>query len=127
MPPVLSIPLLSYEERTENGNGLHMLYSSSLDSYGSLSMGDTDYGSLSSYSSKLLPPPSTLEMIVPAHAVGKVMGKGGANIDNICKISGVVLEISDSNCSWGDRVALISGTSEQKHTGGLAAEASAVR
>ncbi|XP_052186825.1 KH domain-containing protein At4g18375-like isoform X3 [Diospyros lotus] len=86
MPPVLSIPLLSYEERTENGNGLHMLYSSSLDSYGSLSMGDTDYGSLSSYSSKLLPPPSTLEMIVPAHAVGKVMGKGGANIDNICKL-----------------------------------------
>ncbi|XP_052186827.1 KH domain-containing protein At4g18375-like isoform X4 [Diospyros lotus] len=86
MPPVLSIPLLSYEERTENGNGLHMLYSSSLDSYGSLSMGDTDYGSLSSYSSKLLPPPSTLEMIVPAHAVGKVMGKGGANIDNICKV-----------------------------------------
>ena len=33
-----------------------------------------------------LPPPSTLEMIVPAHAVGKVMGKGGANIANIRKV-----------------------------------------
>lgn len=34
-----------------------------------------------------LPPPSTLEMVVPAHAVGKVMGKGGANIENIRKVS----------------------------------------
>lgn len=33
-----------------------------------------------------LPPPSTLEMVVPGHAVGKVMGKGGANIGNIRKV-----------------------------------------
>lgn len=33
-----------------------------------------------------LPPPTDLEMVVPAHAVGKVMGKGGANIDNIRKV-----------------------------------------
>lgn len=31
-------------------------------------------------------PPTDLEMVVPAHAVGKVMGKGGANIDNIRKV-----------------------------------------
>lgn len=33
-----------------------------------------------------LPPPSTLDMLVPANAVGKVMGKGGANIANIRKV-----------------------------------------
>lgn len=31
-------------------------------------------------------PPSTLEMLVPANAVGKVLGKGGANIANIRKV-----------------------------------------
>ncbi|KAK4399373.1 KH domain-containing protein [Sesamum angolense] len=80
-------------------------------------MGDNGYGSLSSHSSSLyagLPPPSTLEMVIPAHAVGKVMGKGGTNIDNIRKISGAAIEISDSKSSRGDRVALISGTTEQK-------------
>ncbi|KAL0352836.1 UNVERIFIED_CONTAM: KH domain-containing protein [Sesamum angustifolium] len=80
-------------------------------------MGDNGYGSLSSHSSSLyagLPPPSTLEMVIPAHAVGKVMGKGGTNIDNIRKISGAAVEISDSKSSRGDRVALISGTTEQK-------------
>lgn len=34
-----------------------------------------------------LPPQSALEMVVPAHAVGKVMGKSGTNIDNIRKVS----------------------------------------
>lgn len=34
-----------------------------------------------------LPPLSTLEMVVPANAVGKVMGKGGANLANIRKVS----------------------------------------
>ena len=33
-----------------------------------------------------LPPPSTLEILVPANAVGKVMGKGGANIANLRKV-----------------------------------------
>lgn len=33
-----------------------------------------------------LPAPSTLEILVPANAVGKVMGKGGANIGNIRKV-----------------------------------------
>ncbi|MCI07486.1 KH domain-containing protein [Trifolium medium] len=53
-------------------------------------MGDNGYGSMSSYATKLyeghsLPPLSTLEMVVPANAVGKVMGKGGANLSNIRK------------------------------------------
>ncbi|PQP93637.1 KH domain-containing protein [Prunus yedoensis var. nudiflora] len=63
-----------------------------------------------------LPPPSTFEMLVPANAVGKVLGKGGANIANIRKISGAMIEISDSKSSRGDRIAHISGTPEQKRT-----------
>lgn len=31
-------------------------------------------------------PSSASEMLVPGHAVGKVMGKGGANVDNIRKV-----------------------------------------
>lgn len=33
-----------------------------------------------------LPPPSSLEMLIPANAAGKVIGKGGANIANIRKV-----------------------------------------
>ncbi|KAI8023102.1 KH domain-containing protein [Camellia lanceoleosa] len=86
LPSVPPVAPMSYEQRAETGSGLGMLSSGSLYGYGSLSMGDNGHGSLSSYSSKMyggLPPPSTFEMVVPAHAVGKVMGKGGANIANI--------------------------------------------
>lgn len=121
MPPLLpSVPPvgpLGYDQRADSGSGLGMLSSSSLYGYGSLSMGDSPYGSMSSYSSKLyggLPPPLTLEVLVPANAVGKVIGKGGANLANIRKISGATIEMSDSKSSRGDRVAVISGTPEQK-------------
>ncbi|KAM1917624.1 hypothetical protein ACFX13_037202 [Malus domestica] len=125
MPPVLpSVPpvtSMGYDQRAESGSGLGLLSSGSLYGYGSVSMGENGYGSMSSYPSKLyggsaLPPPSTLEMLVPANAVGKVMGKGGANIANIRKISGAMVEISESKSSRGDRVAHISGTPEQKRT-----------
>ncbi|KAL3522776.1 hypothetical protein ACH5RR_015610 [Cinchona calisaya] len=112
-----SVAPLTYEQRAESGGGVGILPSSSLYGYGSLSMGDHTYGSFSSYSSKVyggLPQPSTLEMVVPAHAVGKVMGKGGMNLENIRKISGASIEISESKSSRGVRVAVISGTSEQK-------------
>lgn len=33
-----------------------------------------------------LPRATFLEMVVPAHALGKVMGKGGANLENIRKV-----------------------------------------
>lgn len=33
-----------------------------------------------------VPPTSALEILVPANAVGKVMGKGGANLANIRKV-----------------------------------------
>lgn len=33
-----------------------------------------------------LPPPSLLEMVIPAHAIGKVIGKNGTNIDTIRKV-----------------------------------------
>ncbi|XAR72484.1 hypothetical protein NMG60_11019137 [Bertholletia excelsa] len=117
LPSVPPVAPLGYEQRAESGSGLGMLSSTSLYGYGSLSMGESGYASLSSYSSKLyggLTPPSTLEMVVPAHAVGKVLGKSGANIANIRKISGAIIEISESKSSRGDRVAIISGTSEQK-------------
>lgn len=41
-----------------------------------------------------LPPPSTLEMLVPANAVGKVMGKGGANIANIRKVCSCLFSLA---------------------------------
>ncbi|XP_059303819.1 KH domain-containing protein At4g18375 isoform X1 [Lycium ferocissimum] len=110
---------LSYEHRIETGNGVGMRSSGS--HYGrheSLSMADDGYGSYSSYSSKLyggrLPPPSALEIVIPGIAVGKVMGKGGSNIDNIRKISGASVDIIDSKSSRGDQIAIISGTQEQK-------------
>lgn len=117
LPPVPPVPApLGYDQRAESGAGLGMLSSSSLYGYGSLSMGENGYGSMPSYANKLyggLPPPSTLDMLIPANAVGKVLGKGGANIANIRKISGATVEISDSKSARGDRIALISGTAEQ--------------
>ncbi|KAL3596647.1 hypothetical protein D5086_008284 [Populus alba] len=119
IPSILpSVPPMGYDQRAESGSGLGLLSSSSLYGYGSLPMGENSYGSLASYSlSKLyegLPPPSTLEMLVPANAVGKVIGKGGANIANIRKISGAMIEISDAKSARGDRIAYISGKPEQK-------------
>ncbi|XP_002519648.2 KH domain-containing protein At4g18375 [Ricinus communis] len=115
VPPVTP---LAYDQRPETGSGLGLLSSSNLYGYGSLTMGDNGYDSMSSYSSSKLygglPPPSTLEMLVPANAVGKVLGKGGANIANIRKISGAMIEISDAKSARGDRIAHISGTPEQK-------------
>ncbi|GJS24358.1 DNA replication licensing factor MCM2 [Tanacetum coccineum] len=46
---------------------------------------------------------SALEMLVPSHAVGNVMGRGRANVDNIRKISEASVEISDNKSSCGDR------------------------
>ncbi|EPS64599.1 hypothetical protein M569_10179, partial [Genlisea aurea] len=106
---------LNYEHRRDTGSGLGLLPSSPY-GYRSLSVGDDAYAPLPSNSSSVyrLPPPSPLEMIIPAYAVGKVMGKSGTNIENIRKISGAIIEILDSRSSRGERVALISGTIEQK-------------
>ncbi|GJV50946.1 retrovirus-related pol polyprotein from transposon TNT 1-94 [Tanacetum coccineum] len=57
---------------------------------------------------------SALEMLVPGHAVGNVMGRGLTNVDNIHKISEASVEISDNKSSCSDRVAVISGKPEQK-------------
>ncbi|XP_065876893.1 KH domain-containing protein At4g18375-like isoform X2 [Euphorbia lathyris] len=115
LPSIPQVAPLAYDQRGETGSGFGLLSSSGIYGYGSLSMGDNGYGSMSSYSSsKLLPSPSTLEMLVPANAVGKVMGKGGANLSNIRKISGAIVEISDAKSARGDRIAHISGTPEQK-------------
>ncbi|KAK2437942.1 hypothetical protein P8452_33743 [Trifolium repens] len=114
--PSVAAPLV-YDQRAEGASGLGMLSSSSHYGYGSLPMAENGYGSISSYTSNLyggMPPPSTLDMLIPANAVGKVLGKGGANIANIRKISGATVEISDTRSGHGDRIALISGTPEQK-------------
>lgn len=116
LPNVPPAAPLNYDHRIETGNGVGMRSSGSRYGHESLSMGD-DYGTFSSYSSKLygaLPPPSAVEMVIPGHAVGKVMGKGGSNIDNIRKISGATVDIIDSKSSRGDQIAIISGTQEQK-------------
>ncbi|KAJ4825314.1 hypothetical protein Tsubulata_014153 [Turnera subulata] len=120
LPAVPSVASLGYDQRAETGSGLDFLSSNSLYGYGSFAMGESGYGSMSSYSSSNLygglPPPSTLEMLVPANAVGKVMGKGGANLANIRQISGAMVEISDAKSTRGDRIAHITGTPEQKRT-----------
>ncbi|GMH28004.1 hypothetical protein Nepgr_029847 [Nepenthes gracilis] len=119
LPSIGSVNPLGYEQRTDTRSGLGILPSDGLYKYGSLSMRDDSYGSLPSYSSKLyagLAPPLTLEILIPANAVHKVMGKGGANMENIRQISGAVIEISESKSSRGDRVAYVTGTSEQKRS-----------
>ncbi|KAF9683739.1 hypothetical protein SADUNF_Sadunf04G0045700 [Salix dunnii] len=118
LPSVPPVAPMGYDQRAESGSGLGLHSSSSLYGYGSLLMGENSYGSLAPYSlSKLyegLPSLSTLEMLVPANAVGKVLGKGGANIANIRKLSGAMIEISDAKSARGDRIAHISGKPEQK-------------
>ncbi|XP_020518638.1 KH domain-containing protein At4g18375 isoform X2 [Amborella trichopoda] len=107
----------SYDQRHDTGSGLGMLHTGGLRGYGSLTVGENGYGSaLSSYSSKPYGGLSStsLELVIPAHAVGKVMGKGGANITNIRKISGATIEVLDGKTRNGDRLAHISGTTEQK-------------
>ncbi|KAI4371812.1 hypothetical protein MLD38_010116 [Melastoma candidum] len=89
---------------------------SGLYGYGSLSLGDGGYGALPSYSSKFegFPPPSTLEILIPANAVSKVLGRAGANLDNIRKISGASVVVSEPKSILGDRIAYISGTPVEK-------------
>ncbi|XP_075483093.1 KH domain-containing protein At4g18375-like [Primulina tabacum] len=116
LPSVSSTASFGYEKRPESRSGLGLL-SSSAYGYNPLSMGDSGHGQFPSRSSSLysrFPPPSTLDMVIPAHAIGKVIGKGGTNIENIRQISGATIEISDPKSSNGDRVALISGNTEQK-------------
>ncbi|KAL5580223.1 hypothetical protein UlMin_012665 [Ulmus minor] len=98
---------LSMSSVADSGSGLGMISSSDLYGYG--------YLPVCSYMD-ILPIPSTLDMMIPANAVDKVMGKEAANLSNIRKISGAMVKISESKSSWGDRIAHISRTSEQKHT-----------
>nr|GEV56983.1 ATP-dependent helicase, C-terminal [Tanacetum cinerariifolium] len=56
---------------------------------------------------------SALDILVPSYAVSKVMGRGQTNVDNIRKISGASVEISNNKSSRG-HVTVISGKPEQK-------------
>lgn len=120
VPPVLpAVPPLAplgYDQRVDaERGGLGTFIGSSLYGYSSLQAGDDGYGSLSSYSSKGYGGlPLYNEVVIPANVLTKVMGKGGANIDNIRKISGAHVEIVESKTSRSERIALISGTTEQK-------------
>lgn len=115
LPSIAPATQFGYDRRVETGNGLGMLSGSSLYGYGSLQARDDDYGLLSSYSTKAYGGlPSFTEIAIPAHALSKVMGKGGANLANIRKISGADVEIVDSKTSPFERVAQISGTPDQK-------------
>ncbi|KAF9588999.1 hypothetical protein IFM89_017678 [Coptis chinensis] len=112
VPPVTS---LGYDQRIDSASAYGLLSSrNNLYGYESFSVGDNGYGSYSSKPYAGLLTPSTAEMLIPANAVGKVMGRGGGNLANIRKISGANIEVSDSKSSRGDRVAHISGTPEQK-------------
>eukprot|EP00262_Sarcandra_glabra_P021898 TRINITY_DN9443_c0_g1_i1.p1 TRINITY_DN9443_c0_g1~~TRINITY_DN9443_c0_g1_i1.p1 ORF type:complete len:624 (-),score=139.41 TRINITY_DN9443_c0_g1_i1:175-2046(-) len=115
LPSVPPVAPFGYDQRVDTGGSLGMLSSRSMYGYGSLQVGENGYESVPSYSSKLYEGfSSTREIVIPAHAVSKVMGKGGANIANIQKISGAVVEILDSKFSYSECVAYVSGTPEQK-------------
>ncbi|KAI3979189.1 hypothetical protein MKX01_017014 [Papaver californicum] len=120
LPSVSQVSSLGFDQRIENGSGLGMLSSSNnLFAYGSLPVGENAYGSFSSYSAKPfsgLAHRSALEILIPSDAVGKVMGRRGANLANIMRISGAFIEVLDSKSSRGDRVAQISGTPEEKRS-----------
>lgn len=119
IPPfVSSVPeyaSVDFDQRRETGeSSLGMVssdrfygYESSFPArdHGLVSVGPYSYGGL--YQS------SALEILVPANAVTKVIGKGGGNLENIRRISGAMVEVSDSKTSHGDRIALVSGTPEQ--------------
>lgn len=115
LPSMPSAASLSYDRRVESGSDF--LHSGrSLYGYDALQAGDIGYGSLSSYSLQAYGggAPAFTEMVIPSHALSKVMGKGGANLANIRKLSGADIEIVDSKSSRFDRIAQITGTSEQK-------------
>nr|AIZ68203.1 KH domain-containing protein At4g18375-like protein [Albuca bracteata] len=115
LPTAPQVAPLSYDRADADRGGLGTFAGGTLYGYGSLQGGDSGYGSLSSYSSKGYGGlPLYNEVVIPASALSKVMGKGGANIDNIRKISGANVEIVDSKSSRSERVALISGAPEQK-------------
>ncbi|KAI3996836.1 hypothetical protein MKX01_021112 [Papaver californicum] len=120
LPSVSQVSSLGFDQRVENGSGLGMLSSSNnLFAYGSLPVGENAYGSFSSYPAKPfsgLAQRSSLEIPIPSDAVGKVMGRHGANLANIMRISGAFIEVLDSKSSRGDRVAQISGTPEEKRS-----------
>ncbi|AEE84036.1 KH domain-containing protein [Arabidopsis thaliana] len=90
-----------------------MASTSGFHGYGSFPAGDNVLGSTGPYSYGRLPSSSALEILIPAHAMSKVMGKGGGNLENIRRISGAMIEISASKTSHGDHIALLSGTLEQ--------------
>ncbi|KAL6843135.1 hypothetical protein ACP4OV_026848 [Aristida adscensionis] len=104
---------LGYDQRGETERGLEVLPRSGSYGYRSLQV-DDGYRVLPSYTAKAyggrLP---HVEMTIPASGLSKVMGKRGANLDNIRKISGARIEIIESRSSRHDHVAEISGTTEQ--------------
>lgn len=113
LPSIPPLSPLGYDQ-SEAGSGLGMHSSNSLYRYGSLQTGDNGYGSHSYLSKPFGGLPPTHDIVIPANAVGKVMGKGGANLANIQKISGASVEVTESKSSRSDRIAHISGTPEQK-------------
>ncbi|CAH8345804.1 unnamed protein product [Eruca vesicaria subsp. sativa] len=119
LPPfVSSVPeygSVDYDQRRETGeSSLGMVSSDRLYGYESFPARDNGLGSIGPYSyGGGLYQSSALEILVPANAVSKVIGKDGGNLENIRRISGAMVEVSDSKTSHGDRIALISGTPEQ--------------
>ncbi|ONK65394.1 uncharacterized protein A4U43_C07F36650 [Asparagus officinalis] len=116
LPSVPSAASLGYDQRVETGGSFGMVPASSLYGYGALQAGEKGYGSLSSYSSKAYGGGMTpfTEVVIPSHAVSKVVGRGGTNLANIRSLSGADVELVDSKSSRHERIARISGNPEQK-------------
>ncbi|KAJ4772526.1 RNA-binding KH domain-containing protein [Rhynchospora pubera] len=110
---------LGYDRRAnlDVDRGLGVYPNTGMYGFSSLPVDDSRYGMLPSYSSKAfvgaLP---YVEMVIPGGALPKVLGKGGANLDNIRRISGARVEIVESKSSHYDRIAQISGTPQQQQS-----------
>ncbi|XP_062196481.1 KH domain-containing protein At4g18375-like [Phragmites australis] len=117
LPYSQQIAPLGYDQRGETERGLEVFPRSSSYGYSSFQVADEGYGGLLSYTSKSYEGRFPhVEMTIPASGLSKVMGKRGTNLDNIIKISGAHIDITESKSSRHDHVAHISGTSEQRQS-----------
>ncbi|XP_077220276.1 uncharacterized protein LOC143854282 isoform X2 [Tasmannia lanceolata] len=104
-PSVIPSAPPGFVQQVETGSGLDMLSTSNLYGYGSLQVGETCYGSIPSYLLKSYGGlTSSVEVTIPANAVGKVMGRGESNITNIRKI-----KLEEQHVCWEEQQVGTSG------------------
>ncbi|XP_073041485.1 KH domain-containing protein HEN4-like [Primulina eburnea] len=56
---------------------------------------------------------TTVEIVVPAYAIGSVYGENGSNLDRLRQISGAKIVILEPQPGATDRIVSISGTPDE--------------